>query len=148
MLNCLSFYLKERGHLYMRVHPFFATLPPRACAADPISYLCVAERLQTCKLQPNCGLFRTEKRAKTDFTAPARDVRQTPEKGEGLYCSYSGRQGIIRRAKGPSRQLIKEQKPLANSARGASKSSDTSHALTRSFVQEDWKSLGHSSEPS
>src|SRR5271163_2274968 len=62
---------KKRTSIYAR-SSLFATLPPGACPADPFSCLCVAEPLRTGKSQSNRGLFRTERRAQTDFTVQPR----------------------------------------------------------------------------
>jgi hypothetical protein len=71
MPNCLSLYLKGRGYPYMRVRPY---LPPGPCPAEP---------LRTGKSQPNCGLFRTERRAKTNSTVPPRCTANFPKKVKG-----------------------------------------------------------------
>jgi hypothetical protein len=85
MLNCLSFYLRGRGHLYMYVRP---SLLLESCPAEPFSYLCVAEPLRTGKSQLKSSLFRTERRAKTDFPVPSRWYSKL-QKVEGLSYSYS-----------------------------------------------------------
>jgi hypothetical protein len=69
----------------MRVRPY---LPPGPYLAEPLGYLCVAEPLRTGKIATK--MWPVSEQEGQDRLYRAAKVRQTPNKGEWLYYSYSG----------------------------------------------------------